>query len=695
MTRSVCSTLLVMCALCSPLAAQTAADPFTVPDILKGNVAFWKKIYTEVSLKDGLFHDRDYPMVIYRKATVGRRSGRSRKKFLRSHIAQIEVMLQSIATRPDAELTKEEKRIKALLVANVPESDRADAADRIRFQQGQKERFMEGIERSGLYLDTIRTILKSHGVPLRLAYLPHVESSFDVKAYSKVGAAGLWQFMRYTGRSYGLNSNYLIDDRRDPVKASDAAARLLAYNYSQLKSWPLAITAYNHGLAGMKRAVASTGSRDIAVIIQKHTSRTFKFASKNFYGCFLAASEIADKPHEYFDVVAYHDRLRWTDVTLTHYVRPSVLSRYLDVSKHVIQRYNPSLRPVVFQADKLIPAGHVLHLPVTVTAKQARTALASIPDSLRSDEPERPSYYRVRRGDNLYGIAHRLGVSARDIALANNITRMNRIYAGQVLQVPGGNKRTPARPATPTVAATRTASPAADTAAPAAAPPPTVDTASTAAELPDTLAEIIMATADTVAPASPRGRPSRMSRFDIEVYGLETTLVSPTMAEIRVAVNETIGHYADWLGVPTWQVRRLNHMGRRSSIRVGQALLIPLEQDDALERFAKVRLEYHMMLEEDFYSRFKIADVKARRIRRGENLWDICNAEGELPLWLFKKHNKHIDFDRLIPGMITWLPVVEEKTAEDLAFEQLEDSGIYPAFYEPMRTAGGKARLVP
>lgn len=693
------------------LAAQVCraqADPFTVPEILKPNVAFWTKIYTEVSLTEGLFHDREYPLIIYRKATVGKRSGRSRRDFLRKHEAQITAQLTNIASKPEAQLTSEEKRIKGLFATYAPD-DFKTAAQRIRFQQGQKERFMEGLERSGFYIDTIRAILTSYKVPLRLAYLPHVESSFDYNAYSKVGAAGLWQFMRGTGRQYGLKVDYMVDQRRDPILSTDAAARLLAYNYSKLKAWPLAITAYNHGLSGMMRAVAKTGSSDIAVIVQRHSSRTFRFASKNFYSCFLAASEIAENPQIYFDVVSYHDRMGWHDITLTHYVRPNVLAQYLNVSERALQKLNPALRSVVFAHDKLIPQGYVLHLPNDITGKQALAALAAIPDSLKSDKPERPQYYRVRRGDNLYSIAYRMGVSARDIALENNITRMNRIYAGQVLRMPGAAAK-PTETVVATAAKPKPSPPKkpAPSAKPLPEPQPVpvaIDTVEPVADdtmpvaridtMSDSLREIIMATADTLSPSSPTARPSRMTRFDADMYNLETTLSSPSVAEIRVAVNETIGHYADWLGIPTWRIRRANAMGGRSSIRVGQQIAIPLDQDDALESFAKTRLEYHMMLEEDFYSRYKVADVKPKRVRRGENLWDICSAEGEIPLWLFKKHNRHIDLSRLYPGMLVWIPVAEEKTEEDLALEQLEDGGIYPAYYEPVGPRPGAAQLLP
>ena len=265
---------------------------------------------------------------------------------------------------------------------------------------------------------------------------------------------------------------------------------------------------------------------------------------------------------------------------------------------------------------------------------------------------------------------------------------MNRIYVGQVLQIPskGGAPR-PAKPRPPVAAA------------PALKPAPGKPTpAPEEPVVPDSIREVLTATADTLPSRFGRQHPRlhAMERFDVEVYGLETTLLSsPDMAEIHVSVNETIGHYADWLGIPTWRIRTLNHMRGRSGIRVGQSLLIPLDSAHSLETFAKTRLEYHMALEEDFYSRFKVVDAKARTIHRGENLWDICSAEGDLPLWLFKKYNKQVDLQRLMAGMVVWLPVVEEKTEEDIALEQLEYGGIYPPYYEPVRPTPMPPALLP
>ena len=138
----------------------------------------------------------------------------------------------------------------------------------------------------------MRREFRDRGLPEDLAYLPHVESSFNTHAYSKYGAAGMWQFMRATGRRF-LKVNYVVDERLDPLTATRAAAQLLKDNHKLLGTWPLAITAYNHGEVGMQRAVRKMGTKDIVAIIERYKGRSFGFASRNFYPQFLAARRVA------------------------------------------------------------------------------------------------------------------------------------------------------------------------------------------------------------------------------------------------------------------------------------------------------------------------------------------------------------------------------------------------------------------
>jgi membrane-bound lytic murein transglycosylase D len=539
--------------------------------------------------------------------------------------------------------------------------------------------------------------LTRYTIPLQLAYLPHVESSFNPYAYSKVGAAGLWQFMRGTGRLY-LKINYYVDERRDPIASTYAAAKLLSHNYSVLQSWPLAITAYNHGLYGMKRAVATTGSRDIAVVIQRHKSRTFKFASKNFYSCFLAVCDIAPAPEKYFRKVEYHTPVAYTDIILTHYIRASVLARFLNVDVKTLASLNPAVRPVVFVQDKHIPSSTRIHLPGTVALAYADSALGAIPDSLKADKPPRPKYYRVSRGDNLYAIARRFGISARDLAYENDISRMNRIYAGQVLRIPGIAKKAEAPIVSfvedkrrKTRLASRVSRPEKEAAGleKTSVPEPPLE------QLPDSLEEIVMARAESEPEALSGVQGGHQGRFDAEVYDLNIELsVVGDAASIRVTIDETIGHYADWLKIPAWRIRQLNRMGNRSTIRIGQRLTIPGDSA-SIELFVQKRLEYHMALEEDFYSQYKVADVRERIVSRGENLWDICHDDTETPLWLLKKYNKHTDISRLMPGMRLWLPIVTEKTSQDYEEEKLLQGGGYPYYTEPIQAPDKPLRRRP
>jgi hypothetical protein len=174
----------------------------------------------------------------------------------------------------------------------VPDSLRR-AAENIRVQQGLRQKVDEGLQRAQKLLPRMVTILKRHDVPAELVALPLVESTFNPSARSKAGAVGLWQFIKSTGKKY-LTITRKRDDRRDPIRATEAAAHLLKNNYSTLGSWPLAIVAYNHGNAGIQAASDAVGSTAIEDIVTRYNGPRFGFASKNFYAEFLAALDVVN-----------------------------------------------------------------------------------------------------------------------------------------------------------------------------------------------------------------------------------------------------------------------------------------------------------------------------------------------------------------------------------------------------------------
>ena len=162
------------------------------------------------------------------------------------------------------------------------------------------------LQRAGSWESHIAQTLAAQGLPPEIAALPHVESSFQPTAMSKAGAAGMWQFIRSTGRRY-LRIDGAVDERLDPYRSTEAAAQLLSYNYRLLGSWPLAITAYNHGAEGMRRARDQLGTDDIVRIVRQYQSPTFGFASRNYYCSFLAAMRLDRDPEKYFGNVTPAD----------------------------------------------------------------------------------------------------------------------------------------------------------------------------------------------------------------------------------------------------------------------------------------------------------------------------------------------------------------------------------------------------
>jgi len=296
--------LLLLTALLSvlwPAAAGADAVPpaslFPRPAYLEPNVEFWKRIYSDYGIGDFLLHDRENVLIIYDVVRVSeaadeRRAVELAKPEIQRLRAQYEDILMALAQgRPAEELGPEAQRLIEIWGCPCEPDLLLRAAGSIRVQQGQREKWDAGVRRARGLMPRIVSILRRHNVPVELAALPMVESTFNPAAHSKVGAAGLWQFIRSTGRSY-LTITRKRDDRHDPIRSTEAAARLLKHNYEALGSWPLAIVAYNHGKAGIQTAKEQLGSDAVEDIIARYNGPRFGFASRNFYPEFLAALEL-------------------------------------------------------------------------------------------------------------------------------------------------------------------------------------------------------------------------------------------------------------------------------------------------------------------------------------------------------------------------------------------------------------------
>ncbi len=367
---SLVSLFFIFCVALSPVYAIQDVN-FPIPPSFEKRVDFWKKIYTEVDGNEGFIHDTE-DFFIYEKIKILHEGQRKKNKAITKNAKEtIKKRLLIMAQKKPEEMNVEEKQLFERLGNPSPESLK-ERAEQIRFQKGQQDKYYQGLIRSQLYLDYIKNEFKEAGLPERLAYLPHVESSFNYQAYSKVGAAGIWQFMRSTGRLY-MRLNYQIDERRDPIASTRGAIKLLKSNYERLGAWPLAVTAYNHGPESIARAIEKLNTRDIEKIIDDYKARRFKFASKNFYACFLAASEIAMAPEKYFKNIPKPTALTFAEIKLNQQFTIREILEITKLSEKTFKDYNLSLRPMAFKKNLALPVGFIVKIPSV--DKPAITAL--------------------------------------------------------------------------------------------------------------------------------------------------------------------------------------------------------------------------------------------------------------------------------------------------------------------------------
>ncbi len=660
------SLLFLSFALAGLLAPAAAADLFPRFEAIAPNVAFWKTIYAHYTTRQAVLHDSHDLGIVYEVVAVepydapgARKINRERLKRAKAKYRRILDRLAADPAAPDAD----SRRVAALFGTGAQADDFRRASGQIRSQLGQKDRFRAGLIRSGAYLEEIRSILKSHGVPEDLAYLPHVESSFNPSAYSKFGAAGIWQFTRSTGRRF-MTVDYVMDERRDPIRATYAAARLLAENHARLGSWPLAITAYNHGAAGMARAKTKHG--DYPAVFRNYRSRTFKFASRNFYAEFLAARDVAANYAAHFGPLTMARPTPTRTVTLAGFAHIDDLSAHFGIDPEALRRMNPALRPPVFSGQKYVPQGYRLRLPAEGSES---VTLAAIPSTLYKSAQKPSRFYTVQRGDTAGRIARTHGVRLNDLILANNLGTRATIYPKQTLRIPLAGETLTAS-ATPSPAPVQVAAASAKTAppeeAPAATPePPSVPSAETEG-VPESLPAPIQASvlplptarkeAFANVEASPAMPAAEIVSVDVRFQHTDGS-GKPAVGLLRVEVEETLGHYAEWAGVRTQAIRRLNGLPYGRTLRLHQEVKIPLAKVSAAA-FEEQRYEYHKRLQEDFFAVYRVSELDPYRVRAGDNIWTLCRDRFEVPMWLLKHYNMDADLAALQVQQTLRIPVI-------------------------------------
>ena len=627
---------------------------FPKPKALERDVNFWISIFTEYSTREGVLHDNRNLAVVYEKidlpANASRRTRNRLSKARREHYRKI---LRTLANGKRDKLSADEYRVLEMWPADVSDKELAAAAGRIRFQLGLADRFREGLKRSGRWRDHVNTEFSRLGVPTALAALPHVESSYNPDARSHVGASGIWQFTRSTGRRY-LQVDHILDERNDPFLATTAAAKLLAYNYSITGNWPMAITAYNHGLSGARRAMRKYGDNAYTDILRNYNSRTFGFASRNFYVAFLAAMQVDQNPQRYFPALIPDSPVDYATVSLSAYIPADKLAATLKVRERDLARHNPAIQATVWQGSKHLPKNYVLRLPNDMLSASLPQLMANLSAEARFDKQLPDLFHTIRRGDTLSEIADKYDTRVSTLVALNNLGNRNRIRAGQQLRLPAAG---PAPTQAVVAAATVTASPA-------PAPPPTPPAAAIAdapaiAELPATVAgeadvEVVpFVLADQVGSLIGRLQASLLS--DPSDY----TVAEDTSIEVQPL--ETLGHYADWLGIRTQRLRDINGLAFRTPVVVGQRIKLDLGTVNA-ESFENLRAAYHRQQQDTFFRNNTITGVTEHVVRRGESVWILALRKYDVPVWLFRQYNPELDLHNVQRGTRLNFPILVSNT---------------------------------
>jgi membrane-bound lytic murein transglycosylase D len=730
------TAILTAAVFCSDARAES--DTFPVPLVIQPNVSFWTKIYTEYPSNLGVLHDSRKLNIIYGVIELmdpdlygGRKTNKNRIKKAKKKYKAILAKLM----RGQAPVGPVEQQVAGLFGPDTKPAEFRAAMRNIRCQTGQKDRFRDGVIRSGAYLDEIKRIFRSQGLPEDLSYLPHVESSFNPNAYSKFGAAGMWQFTRSTGKHY-MKVGYTIDERRDPMISTYAAAKLLRHNYRKLQNWPLAMTAYNHGLSGMLRAQRKKGSYER--IFTEYRSRIFKFASRNFYSEFLAAREAAKNYRQYFGDLKLDTPVKSRDVVLKGYVSLPQMARHLNLKIAELRQLNPALRHPVFRGQKYVPKGYRLRLPYR-NDKDWEILLAKFEDKFYKHYQKKSRIYTVQRGDTAGEIARIHGVKLADLIAANNLNSRSTIYVNQNLRIPLPDekpilvaKRRPDKPKkakdavasqskqiekvvlprqdpeTRLLIASRSAAqtsggvdenmPAVESKKldrPIADQTPDITQDKATKKSPENPPDNDMFVANPMVESLPVHEERNQLPVEVATVGIESKAISPLPAGrpaapandspqnnpevvlanlsvkktwnqngkqvgiIRVEVEETLGHYAEWLNVSAREIRRLNGFRYGRALHLNQKIKIPLHRVTR-EEFVEKRFEHHQELAEDFFASYRVERVMTYSIKKGDNIWTLSYQEFEVPLWLIKRYNAGVDFSALIPSQKLLIPIIEK-----------------------------------
>ena len=641
------------------------------PPILQPAISFWRHVFGKYSQHQVVIHARDYPNKIFTVLDYRDEVARgvdaatiaaTRRRETERTIARIDALLGEIAAANGrhAGLSDDAKAIVELF-ADLDDPDiYSKVQGRVRAQQGVQERTREGLERAGRYLPYMEAVFAERDLPPVLTRLPLVESSFDTRAYSKVGAAGVWQFIPSSARRY-MRLDYLLDDRRDPWNSTRAAAAHLSDDYALLQDWPLAITAYNFGRSGVKRALEAVNGDSLADLIRDYEHPRFGFASRNFYASFVAAVDVEQARERWFDIpLRPAEPARFDEVETKHYVAWSTLQRLSGWNREDFRTHNPAYGALVREGQLLVPPNHRIRVAPGHGAAFARAYLALNDGELHARQREAFITHRIRRGETLSEIARRHGTSASRLQQLNGLRSAHHVRIGQSLRIPAPSSRN-------TTSVARAAN---------AAERPRHHQVGSGETLSQIAARYGTTTTELAALngiRNPRGLRAGQ-RLRLPASGASARAATPLDAH-RVSDGETLSQIALRYETSTDALRALNGIDDADRLRIGQRLRVPATGTTHVvapgETLSGIADRYRRPLRA-LLAANRLQDPHAlragqtltipgvngpqrHRVSPGETLWDIARLH-DLPLARIVAHNALKDADSIRPGQLLEIP---------------------------------------
>lgn len=307
------------------------------------------------------------------------------------------------------------------------------------FQTRLRPTFSRYLIRSGRYIPLMQDIFAEYGLPRDLVYVSLIESGFNPYAYSRARAAGPWQFIASTGKRYGLRYDYWVDERRDVVLATHAAAKYLTDLYQRFGDWYLALASYNAGEGNIAVALKRTGAETFWELREAHA---IPQETRDYVPKFIAATLIAKNPEEYGFFVEEHAPMETDVATVEGATDLAAIARAVGVSEEEVQFLNPQLRRGMTPPDGKpyqvrIPAGSdelfAENFPGIREAEQSLWAKKA-----KEMGPVEFVRHRVRSGETLSVIARKYRTRVSSIQRANHMGRSTVIQAGRTLLIPTG-----------------------------------------------------------------------------------------------------------------------------------------------------------------------------------------------------------------------------------------------------------------